>query len=168
MLDEIDKADLDFPNDLLWELDRLEFRVSEAPDIHYAVGDHPELRPIIVISHNEEKLLPAAFLRRCIFYYAAFPESEDDLLKILSLHKIQNQALSKKAIEVLQRLRGIDHLSKKPGLSELIDWVSYLNMQNTPLDSLDRLPSLAALLKLHNDQKYARQHFQGESRDTAA
>ncbi|MCK5521618.1 MAG: MoxR family ATPase [Thiomargarita sp.] len=161
LLDEIDKADLDFPNDLLWELDRLEFRVNEARDIHYAIGDHPELRPIIVVTHNEEKPLPPAFLRRCIFHHIEFPEKEGDLLEILHLHEVENDQLSRKAATVIQRLRDPNlNLAKKPGLSELIDWVKYLEFKGMPPEQLDNLPFISALLKLRDDQEYARKHFQ--------
>ena len=157
VIDEIDKADLDFPNDLLWELDKLEFRVTEAPDIHYAVGDNPKLRPIVFITHNEEKALPVAFLRRCIFHYVKFPETEEQLLKILKLHdRITNQELSQKAIKVLLELRKLD-LSKKPGLSELLDWVGYLQAVETPIEKLDELelPHIGALLKQEIDGQRA-------------
>jgi MoxR-like ATPase len=159
LLDEIDKADLDFPNDLLWELDRLEFRVNEARDMHYAIGDHPELRPIIVVTHNEEKPLPPAFLRRCIFHHIEFPKSEGDLLEILRLHEVKNEPLSQKAATVLQRLREPNfNLAKKPGLSELIDWVKYLEFKGIPPEQLDNLPFISALLKQRGDQDYARKH----------
>ncbi|NMF67553.1 AAA family ATPase, partial [Brasilonema octagenarum] len=138
LIDEIDKADLDFPNDLLWELDRLEFRVTEAPDIYYAVGDNPALRPIVFVTHNEEKALPTAFLRRCIFHYVEFPETEELLQQVLATHEISNQELSEKAIEVLLQLRKLD-LSKRPGLSELLDWVGYLEAVKTPVEELDKL-----------------------------
>ncbi|QHG21214.1 MoxR family ATPase [Nostoc sp. ATCC 53789] len=159
LIDEIDKADLDFPNDLLWELDRLEFCVNEAINTYYKVEENkPELRPIVFITHNEEKALPTAFLRRCIFYYVEFPQTEDDLLKILATHKIINQNLSKAAIEVLLELRTLD-LSKKPGLSELLDWVGYLQAVETPYEKLDELPYLGALLKQETDRRKAIDHF---------
>lgn len=84
LIDEIDKADLDFPNDLLWELDLLEFRVHEASEMFYAVDveKQPERRPIIFVTNNEEKALPTAFLRRCIFHYLYFPEDNSLLKKI--------------------------------------------------------------------------------------
>jgi MoxR-like ATPase len=155
LIDEIDKADLDFPNDLLWELDRLEFRVNEASEIHYQIDKNkPELRPILFVTHNEEKALPTTFLRRCIFHYVEFPKKEDDLLKILATHQITNQQLSKTAIEVLLELRKLD-LSKKPGLSELLDWVGYLQAVETPHQQLDELPYLGALLKQEVDRKRA-------------
>ncbi|MBW4502263.1 MAG: MoxR family ATPase [Scytonema hyalinum WJT4-NPBG1] len=158
LIDEIDKADLDFPNDLLWELDRLEFRVTEAPDIYYAVGDNPVLRPIVFVTHNEEKALPTAFLRRCIFHYVEFPPTQEDLQQVLATHQIPNQKLSKKAIEVLLELRKLD-LSKRPGLSELLDWVGYLEAVKTPVEKLDELPYLGALLKQESDRQRAMEAF---------
>ncbi|MBW4520909.1 MAG: MoxR family ATPase [Scytolyngbya sp. HA4215-MV1] len=154
LIDEIDKADLDFPNDLLWELDRLEFQVTEAPEMHYAVGNKPALRPIVFVTHNEEKALPAAFLRRCIFHYIEFPETEDRLQQILTTQQMQNAELSQKAIEVILKLRQLD-LSKKPGLSELLDWVGYLEAVQTPVENLDSLPSIGALLKQEGDRQRA-------------
>ena len=152
LIDEIDKADLDFPNDLLWELDRLEFRVAEAPDMHYAVGDHPDLRPITFVTHNEEKALPVAFLRRCVFHSLEFPQEEAHLQRILTMHQGTNERLGQRAIEILLRLRQLD-LSKKPGLSELLDWVGYLEAVQTPLEELYKLPYLGILLKQKHDQQ---------------
>jgi MoxR-like ATPase len=154
LIDEIDKADLDFPNDLLWELDRLEFRVTEAPELHYVVGDNPALRPIVFVTHNEEKALPAAFLRRCIFHYIEFPNTEMRLQQVLATQQLANADLSQKAIEVILQLRQLD-LSKKPGLSELLDWVGYLEAVQTPIAELGRLPSIGALLKQEIDQQRA-------------
>ena len=124
LIDEIDKADIDFPNDLLRELDQLVFDVLEVPGLRFAVpDDHPELRPIVFVTNNEEKTLPAAFLRRCIFHYVEFPDDSEMLNGILALHGIDNLELRGEAIEVLLRLRKLD-LSKKPGLSELLDWAA--------------------------------------------
>ena len=158
LIDEIDKADLDFPNDLLWELDRLEFRVTEAPEIYYSVGDKPALRPIVFVTHNEEKALPTAFLRRCIFHYVEFPQTEELLQQVLATHEISNQELSDKAIEVLLELRQLD-LSKRPGLSELLDWVGYLKAVKTPVKELEKLPYLGALLKQESDRQRATEAF---------
>ena len=152
LIDEIDKADIDFPNDLLWELDRLEFRVREVPDMHFAVGDRPDLRPIVFVTNNEEKVLPAAFLRRCIFHYIEFPKSQDLLQKILETQQIRNQQLSKKAIEIIVKIRELD-LAKRPGLSELLDWVGYLDAVKIPMEELDSLPKLGALIKEESDRK---------------
>ncbi len=154
LIDEIDKADLDFPNDLLWELDRLEFRVTEAPDMHYEVGDNPTLRPIVFVTHNEEKALPAAFLRRCIFHFIEFPESEERLQQVLVTQQLQDADLSRRAAQVILALRKLD-LTKKPGLSELLDWVGYLEAVKTPADKLESLPSIGALLKQEGDRQRA-------------
>jgi MoxR-like ATPase len=164
LLDEIDKADLDFPNDLLWELDRLEFQVTEKPEIHYAAGDNPQLRPIVIVTHNEEKPLPPAFLRRCIFHYVEFPNRQEALVNILKLHRIENAGLSSKAAEVVRRLRQMEYLSKKPGLSELIDWVSYLDHKQVDSEELDTLPFISALLKQRTDQHKAKESFERKSR----
>jgi len=150
LIDEIDKADLDFPNDLLWELDRLEFQVEEAKDMHYSAHDDPSLRPIIIVTHNEEKALPNAFLRRCIFHYIEFPDSEGTIFEVLSLHEIEDSALKQKATEVLQNLRQLD-LRKKPGLSELLDWVRFLDASKVPIDELEHIPFAGALLKQPED-----------------
>jgi len=158
LIDEIDKADLDFPNDLLWELDRLEFRVAEAPDMAYAVGDRPELRPIVLVTHNEEKPLPPAFLRRCIFYHVDFPNDAVQLRHILAAHNFTDEALGARAIDVLLRLRALD-LSKKPGLSELLDWVGYLEAVRAPAEDLEHLPYIGVVLKQQIDQQRALKEF---------
>ena len=152
LINEIDKADLDFPNDLLWELDRLEFTVAEAPGMHYKIGDHPELRPIVIVTDNEEKPLGAPFLRRCIFHYLEFPESKEHLQQILALHHPENEELNQRAIPVIRRLRGMD-LKKKPGLSELLDWVGYLETTQTSNEQVEKLPFIGALLKEQTDQQ---------------
>jgi MoxR-like ATPase len=162
LIDEIDKADLDFPNDLLWELDRLEFQVNEAPDMKYAVGDRPEMRPIVFVTHNEEKALPTAFLRRCIFHYIEFPHTVEQLQQILGVQQIQNIELRGKAIKVILELRKLD-LSKKPGLSELLDWVGYLEAVKTPVDELDQLPNIGALIKRESDRVRAMEALKAKS-----
>ena len=160
LIDEIDKADLDFPNDLLWELDRLEFKVTEDPEIHYSVPkDKPELRPIVFVTHNKEKALPTAFLRRCIFHYLEFPGSQERLQEILQTQGIQNEALGQKAIEVILKLRELD-LSKRPGLSELLDWVGYLEAVQMSVERLEELPHIGALLKQESDKKRAFKKFE--------
>ena len=158
LIDEIDKADIDFPNDLLWELDRLTFRVAEAPYIQYAIDDRPELRPIVFVTNNEEKPLPDAFLRRCIFHHIDFPEDQSFLESVLSVHQLEDKPLGQKAINILLQLRQLD-LSKKPGLSELLDWVGYLTAVQTPIEELDALPYIGALLKKQIDQERAKEEF---------
>jgi MoxR-like ATPase len=165
LIDEIDKADLDFPNDLLWELDRMEFQIDEIPGHTYSVGDNPHLRPIVIVTNNGEKTLPAAFLRRCIFHYVKFPENNAQLEEVLKVHEFQNVELSKKAIDIVLELRELD-LNKKPGLSELVDWVGYLEAVDMPIEQLEHKqpPHIGALLKHNGDITRAESHF-GRSQD---
>jgi MoxR-like ATPase len=151
LIDEIDKADIDFPNDLLRELDELAFEVAEVPGMKYAIADdRPDLRPIIIVTNNEEKTLPAAFLRRCIFHYLEFPSSSAELDRILDMHGVRQPGLRKRSIEALLTLRGMD-LSKKPGLSELLDWVQYLQAMDVDEAEVAALPYSGALLKHAGD-----------------
>ena len=162
LIDEIDKADIDFPNDLLRELDRLAFDVPEAAGMRYAVAeDKPDLRPVIFVTNNEEKTLPAAFLRRCIFHYVEFPDDRSYLEQILALHQVGDPQLRSEAIGVILRLRELD-LAKKPGLSELLDWVGYLHLTNTPAADVANLPHVGALLKQRSDQIRASKRLAGK------
>jgi MoxR-like ATPase len=159
LIDEIDKADIDFPNDLLHELDQLTFEIPEVPGVSFAVpDDRPDLRPVVIVTNNEEKTLPAAFLRRCVFHYIEFPDDPADVAAILALHRVNDQALREKAVEVLLSLRKLD-LSKKPGLSELLDWVGYLRAVKTPAQELASLPYLGALIKQRSDEARVREQF---------
>jgi MoxR-like ATPase len=142
LIDEIDKADLDFPNDLLWELDRMEFSVPEAPGMGHSATT---VRPFVVITHNEEKPLPPAFLRRCVYYYVEFPKTRGEVERILSLHGVK-PTLLKKSAELIEELRKKD-LNKKPGLTELIDWVRYEESRKTTPDQLAMFPDMEAVLK---------------------
>ncbi|MEE6263138.1 AAA family ATPase [Plantactinospora sonchi] len=152
LLDEIDKADIDFPNDLLRELDQLRFDVPEVPGLHHAVPpDRPDLRPIVFVTNNEEKALPAAFLRRCVFHYLEFPATITELGRILAAHGIPQSPLRFKALTTLLQLRELD-LAKKPGLSELLDWVGYLQATGASAESVGELPYPGALLKHHGDR----------------
>jgi MoxR-like ATPase len=152
LIDEIDKADIDYPNDLLREIDQLTFEIAEVPGRRYKVPeDKLGLRPVVIVTNNEEKTLPAAFLRRCVFHYIEFPDAVDALTKILELHGISDDKLRKKAVDVLLDLRKLD-LGKKPGLSELLDWVGYLQAVHTPLEELARVPYLGALVKQRADE----------------
>jgi MoxR-like ATPase len=152
LIDEIDKADIDFPNDLLRELDQLRFDIPEVAGLGYRIpDDRADLRPIILVTHNEEKALPAAFLRRCVFHYVQFPGSAPDLDRILHLHGIQDAALRQSAIDVLLELRDLD-LAKKPGLSELLDWVGYLQAAGVDPADAQRLPHAGSLIKQRGDQ----------------
>ncbi|MFC9356446.1 AAA family ATPase [Rhodococcus sp. NPDC057014] len=151
LIDEIDKADLDFPNDLLWELDRMEFDIPEAPGMGHRAG---RLRPFVVVTHNEEKPMPPAFLRRCVYYYVEFPQTHRELERILQKHGV-GSALTKKSAELITELRQKD-LSKKPGLAELIDWVRYEDARGITPDRLAELPDAEALLKDRADLERVR------------
>ena len=121
LIDEIDKADIEFPNDLLRELDQMEFYVYETKQTIKA-----KLRPIIIITSNNEKELPDAFLRRCFFHYIRFPD-KDTMQKIVDVHFPElKKNLVKEAMEVFFGLRELPGLKKKPSTSELLDWLKLL------------------------------------------
>jgi len=153
LIDEIDKADIEFPNDLLRELDRMEFYVYETHQT--IVARH---RPIIVITSNNEKELPDAFLRRCFFHYIRFPDAAT-MTEIVAVHYPGlKQELLKAALETFYRLREVPGLKKKPSTSELLDWLKLLLAEDIAPETLrsdDRrtlLPPLhGALLKNEQD-----------------
>ena len=121
LIDEIDKADLEFPNDLLWELDQMEFTIPETRATVKA-----KQRPIVLITSNAEKELPDAFLRRCFFHYIKFPERET-MQKIVDVHFPEiKQKLVAEALNVFYRIREVPGLKKKPSTSELLDWLKLL------------------------------------------
>jgi MoxR-like ATPase len=153
LIDEIDKADLDFPNDLLHELDRLAFDVPEVPGLSYSAGDDTALRPIIIVTNNEEKALPGAFLRRCIFHYVAFPTEPAELDEIMELHGVRDPALRERAATTLLRVRDLG-LERSPGLSELLDWAVYMQAARTAPAEIDlaHVPYPGTLVKQRNDQ----------------
>ena len=153
LIDEIDKADIEFPNDLLLELDRMEFHVYETGETVRA-----RQRPIIVITSNNEKELPDAFLRRCFFHYIAFPDRAT-LERIVAVHfpKIAEDLVAR-ALEMFFELREIPGLKKKPSTSELIDWLKLLLADQIPLsvlrerDGAKAIPPLyGALIKNEQD-----------------
>ncbi|MES1942770.1 MoxR-like ATPase [Salinisphaera sp. PC39] len=153
LIDEIDKADIEFPNDLLREIDRMEFYVYETRKTVKA-----KHRPIIVITSNNEKELPDAFLRRCFFHYIAFPD-KDTMQAIVDVHfpDIKKELL-KEAMELFYDLREVPGLKKKPSTSELLDWLKLLLAEDIPADALrssdvrQSLPPLyGALLKNEQD-----------------
>ena len=153
LIDEIDKADIEFPNDLLLELDRMEFYVYETKETIVA-----KQRPIVVITSNNEKELPDAFLRRCFFHYIAFPD-EDTMREIIEVHypDVQKRLVSE-AMNVFYGLRDVPGLKKKPSTSELLDWIKLLMIEEIPPkvlrsgDSKDLIPPLyGALLKNEQD-----------------
>ena len=153
LVDEIDKADLEFPNDLLQELDRMEFFVYETKETIKAIN-----RPIVIITSNNEKELPDAFLRRCFFHYINFPDRET-MQQIVGVHhpKIKKK-LVKDALDIFFDVRKVPGLKKKPSTSELIDWLKLLMADDIPDEILkDRDPSKAipplygALIKNEQD-----------------
>ncbi|MCG8503480.1 MAG: MoxR family ATPase [Sphingomonadales bacterium] len=153
LIDEIDKADIEFPNDLLLELDRMEFHVYETGETVKA-----QHRPIVFITSNNEKELPDAFLRRCFFHYIKFPDRET-MQAIVDVHfpKIQ-KTLVREALNVFYEIREVPGLKKKPSTSELLDWLKLLMNEDMPLEILKSrdpnklIPPLhGALLKNEQD-----------------
>lgn len=147
LIDEVDKADLEFPNDLLWELDQMEFTVAETGDLVRATQ-----RPVVVITSNAEKELPDAFLRRCVFHYIEFPDRETmrDIVRVH--HPDLETRLLDLALHAFYWLRQVPGLQKKPSTSELIDWVRALEVGGIPPEDIgDRLPFLGVLLKKDKD-----------------
>src|SRR5512146_1105780 len=131
LIDEIDKADIEFPNDLLRELDRMEFYVYET---HQTVVARQ--RPLVVITSNNEKELPDAFLRRCFFHYIRFPDRET-MTRIVDVHfPGLKKALLQEALEVFFNLRDVSGLKKKPSTSELLDWLKLLLAEDIPPEAL--------------------------------
>jgi MoxR-like ATPase len=144
LIDEIDKADIEFPNDLLRELDRMEFYVYETRQLVKA-----RHRPIVFITSNNEKELPDAFLRRCFFHYIKFPD-RDTMQKIVDVHFPGiKQALLKEALEVFFGLREVPGLKKKPSTSELIDWLKLLVAEEIPVEALRSPDQKASIPPLH-------------------
>jgi MoxR-like ATPase len=147
LIDEVDKADLEFPNDLLHELDRMRFRVSETGDEVVA-----RQRPVVVITSNNEKDLPDAFLRRCVFHFIDFPEQE--LMKrIVGVHHPEaERSLIDQCLSIFYEIRGMSRIRKRPSTSELVDWIAVLQRAGVTSVKLDReLPFLGALLKKEQD-----------------
>lgn len=144
LIDEIDKADIEFPNDLLRELDRMEFHVYETRET--IVARH---RPLVIITSNNEKELPDAFLRRCFFHYIQFPDRET-LQRIVDVHLpgLKKDLLSA-ALDTFLRMREIPGLKKKPSTSELIDWLKLLLAEDIPVDVLRSSNQDAAIPPLH-------------------
>ncbi|OBQ32106.1 MAG: AAA family ATPase, partial [Anabaena sp. MDT14b] len=144
LIDEIDKADIEFPNDLLQELDRMEFFVYETQETIKAVE-----RPIVIITSNNEKELPDAFLRRCFFHYIKFPD-RTTMHAIIDVHfpGIQKMLVSK-AMDIFYEVRDVPGLKKKPSTSELLDWLKLLLHEDMPLDVLQSRDPTKAIPPLH-------------------
>lgn len=147
LIDEIDKADLEFPNDLLWELDRMEFYIPETKETIAAIN-----RPIVIITSNAEKELPDAFLRRCIFHYISFPD-KNKMEEIVRVHygDVEKNLLNN-AIEAFYRLRDMKDLQKLPSTSELLDWLQALMLGGVDVKRIiDEIPYVGVLLKKNQD-----------------
>ncbi|HMU40300.1 MAG TPA: MoxR family ATPase [Pseudomonadota bacterium] len=153
LIDEIDKADIEFPNDLLTELDRMEFYVYETRQTVAAT-----VRPVVIITSNNEKELPDAFLRRCFFHYIRFPDPET-MTKIVAVHfPFLKETLLREALSVFYKLREVPGLKKRPSTSELLDWLKLLVCEDLPPEALRSKdpgkilpPLLGALLKNEQD-----------------
>ena len=147
LIDEVDKADIEFPNDLLNELDEMSFYIPETNETITAIH-----RPIVVITSNAEKELPDAFLRRCIFHYIEFPNSElmEEIVKVHFPNTKDN--LLHEALKTFYKIREIDDFRKKPSTSELIDWIHALIAGGIPHDSISsEIPFVGTLLKKETD-----------------
>jgi MoxR-like ATPase len=153
LIDEIDKADLEFPNDLLWELDQMEFYIHETKRTVKA-----KQRPIVIITSNAEKELPDAFLRRCIFHYIDFPDA-DLMEEIVRVHLPNvEENLLKQAFEVFYDIRAMKDVRKKPSTSELIDWINVLQLGGIPADEIrKKLPFIGVIVKKDEDLSTVRQ-----------
>jgi MoxR-like ATPase len=147
LIDEIDKADLEFPNDLLWELDKMEFYINETKETI-----RTKHRPIVIITSNAEKELPDAFLRRCIFHYIEFPDAEK-MAEIVKVHfgDIEKKLLTQ-AMETFYWIRDMKEIQKKPSTSELLDWLQALMISGISADRIrSEIPFAGVLLKKNQD-----------------
>ncbi|MEM4725643.1 MAG: MoxR family ATPase [Nitrososphaerales archaeon] len=158
LIDEIDKADPEFPNDLLNELDEMSFYIPETGETIRA-----KHRPIVIITSNAEKELPDAFLRRCIFHYIEFPDPET-MEKIVKAHYPNlREDLLKEAIKTFYKIRSIDDLKKKPSTSELLDWIYVLLRADVSPDKISKeVPFINVLLKKETDFHYFVNNYLGK------
>ena len=153
LIDEIDKADLEFPNDLLWELDRMEFYIPETDETISAKNP-----PIVIITSNAEKELPDAFLRRCAFHYIEFPDTHMMRQIVLAHYPYLEDELIEQVLDAFFYVRDFFDLKKKPGTSELLDWISALRLSGIPTDRLRQdLPLAGFLVKKDEDLASVRQ-----------
>ncbi len=154
LIDEIDKADLEFPNDLLWELDRMEFYINETKETI-----RTKHRPIVIITSNAEKELPDAFLRRCIFHYIEFP-SEEKMREIIRVHYGDvDKKLVNEAMKAFYDIREMRDIQKKPSTSELLDWIQALQIAGCDVNRIaEEIPYIGVLLKKNQDIDAAEEH----------
>jgi len=147
LIDEIDKADLEFPNDLLWELDKMEFYVTETKETIKT-----KTRPIVIITSNAERELPDAFLRRCIFHYIEFPTREK-MEEIVNVHFDSiNDNLLNQAMDAFYKIRDMRDIQKKPSTSELLDWLQALMLSGIAVERItEEIPYAGVLLKKNQD-----------------
>lgn len=147
LIDEIDKADLEFPNDLLWELDRMEFYINETKETI-----RTKHRPIVIITSNAEKELPDAFLRRCIFHYIEFPDREK-ISEIIRVHFGDlDKKLVKAALDAFYDIRKMRQIQKRPSTSELLDWIQALQISGVDVRTItEHIPYIGVLLKKNQD-----------------
>jgi MoxR-like ATPase len=160
LIDEIDKADLEFPNDLLHELDRMRFTIPETGETIEA--GH---RPIVVITSNAEKELPDAFLRRCVFHFIDFPDT-DLMARIVDVHHPDlDQQLLDQALAAFYQVRDMDRIRKKPSTSELVDWIAMLRLaQPDAVELSESTPFLGTLLKKEQDLQAFTDQITGRTR----
>ena len=158
LIDEVDKADIEFPNDLLYELDEMRFHILETDETVQA-----RQRPIVIITSNSEKELPDAFLRRCVFHYIDFPD-ENQMRAILDVHfPGLPQTLLSRAMQIFYGLREVPGIRKKPSTSELIDWIRVLLASGAKLPEeetprVQAIPFLGALVKMQEDSESLVRH----------
>ena len=155
LIDEIDKADLEFPNDLLWELDRMEFYIPETKETVRA-----KHRPVVIITSNAEKELPDAFLRRCVFHYIEFPDKEL-MAQIVRVHfpDLDDKLLTQ-VLEAFYKIRQLPQIKKKPSTSEIIDWIQALVHGGVdPKRIVKEVPYLGVLLKKNEDMDALRRNW---------
>ena len=147
LIDEVDKADLEFPNDLLWELDRMEFYIPETGETVRAAR-----RPVVIITSNAEKELPDAFLRRCVFHYIEFPTPElmEEIVRVHFPDLEQN--VLNASVKAFYAIRNLPTIQKKPATSELVDWIRALTIGGISPERIEReIPFAGVLLKKNED-----------------
>ena len=155
LIDEIDKADLEFPNDLLWELDRMEFHIPETGKTIKA-----KHRPVVIITSNAEKELPDAFLRRCVFHYIDFPDKAL-MEQIVRVHYPDiDDALLTQVLEAFYKIRSLPQIKKKPSTSEILDWILALQHGGVAIDRIvAEVPYVGVLLKKNEDIDMLRKNW---------